>query len=115
MAISLWKASGIDQKMEADITSSQDFRGHFQESFWVPEHAAHLTVLTLKDHLWTSFVLLGIGLTPSIFVLFLEHLHHLYKKKTALKVTKSHIYDDPRRRQAIEIQVIIYRCNFKRK
>ena len=112
MAIHYWMASGINQKMEKEITTSQTVRGH---PFWIPKHVPNSTQLVL-DHLWTSLVFLGIGLTSSIVVFFLEQLHHLYKKRVASKTTgwfsTSHI-SDPRstsnkRQQEKEIKVIIY-------
>ena len=79
-AISSWLETGICQKMENEITTSQAFRGHFEESFWTRRNVHGNRPLTVY-HVLPSFMVLGFGLIPSIIIFILESLLCLNKKK----------------------------------
>ena len=79
MAIAWMVNTGIYQKMEKDVTTSQALRPHFEEAFWVPDSLRTSTVLSM-DHVLVLFLVLVASLVVSV-VIFLCEL--ALKKKTA--------------------------------
>ena len=80
MAISSWLETGIQQKMQNEITTSQAFHGHFEESFWTRRNVQENRPLTVH-HVLPSFMVLSFGLIPSIITFILELWLCLNKKK----------------------------------
>ena len=77
MAALSWMESGIHQKMENDITTAQAFRGFFKDAFWTRNETVRNDKPLEIQHVFPSFILLGVGLVPSIIAFFLELLFHL--------------------------------------
>ena len=93
MAISSWLETGIHQKMQKEITTSQAFRGHFEESFWTRRNVQGKKPLTIH-HVLPSFMVLGFGLIPSIIIFILESLLCLDIKKILVEpIPENHISD----------------------
>ena len=88
MAISSWVETGIQQKMEDEITTSAAFRGHFEESFWKNNHAIGNKPLTTR-HVLPCFVTLIFGLILSTIIFILEQLLCSNKKKTSVETNES--------------------------
>ena len=84
---------GICQKMQNEITTSQAFRGHFEESFWTRRNVHGNKPLTIY-HVLPSFMVLGFGLIPSIIIFILELWLCLNEKKILVEHTlENHISD----------------------
>ena len=83
VAISSWVETGIHQKMENEITSSLEHRGHFEESFWTRTNVQGNKPLTIQ-HALPSFMIYGFGIISSMVVFILE-LQPCLKMKTSLK------------------------------
>ena len=83
-AISSWLETGIRQKMENEIKTSPTWRGHFETSFWTRKEAYGNKPLTLI-HVLPSFMLLGLGLIPSIITFTLELLIHMNAGRANVK------------------------------
>ena len=81
MAFAWWVATGTFQQMEKEITTSKEFRGHF-EMFWKYTNEAKIAVLKF-DHILPSLILLACGLGPATVALCLELLHHSWNKGPA--------------------------------
>ena len=84
MAFAWWVASGTFQQMEKEISTSKEFRGHF-ENFWKWTHEARIDTLYF-DHVLPSLILLACGLGPATVAFFLELLHHSWKRPGEMKV-----------------------------
>ena len=79
--------------MENEITTSQAFRGHFEESFWTRRNVHGNKPLTIY-HVLPSFMVLGFGLIPSIIIFILESLLCLDIKKILVEpILENHISD----------------------
>ena len=84
VAIASWIEGGIHQKMEKDITTSKDLRGHFDDAFWVRPQLLSNESLTM-GHALPAFIILGLGLLPATIAIIVELLHHKYEKGTVSK------------------------------
>ena len=69
MTVAAWLESGIYLKMEKEITTSRHFRDLFE--FWTKGNEQENKPLTLQ-HVLTSFLVLGFGLTLSSTIFILE-------------------------------------------
>ena len=83
MAILLWVASGIRQKMTKDITTAKAYRQHFKEAFWTRNGTVAGNVPLTMRHVAPSFIFLGFGLMPVVVAFFLELLYRLYQRRVA--------------------------------
>ena len=80
MAISSWIETGIYQKMRRDITSSPDFRGYSEESFWTQKKIYGNKPINIY-HVLPAFMALGFGLISSMISFILEFLLGLKRKR----------------------------------
>ena len=80
MAISSWIETGIYQKMRRDITSSPDFRGYLEESFWKQKKIHGNKPINIY-HVLPAFMALGFGLISSMISFTLEFLLGLKRKR----------------------------------
>ena len=80
VAISSWIETGIYQKMRRDITSSPDFRGYLEESFWTQKKIHGNKPINIY-HVLPAFMALGFGLISSIISFILEFLLPLKRKR----------------------------------
>ena len=71
MAIAWMVNTGIYQKMEKDVTTSQALRPHFEEAFWVPDSFHTSTVLSM-NHVLVLFLVLVVLLVVSVVIFLCE-------------------------------------------
>ena len=76
-AIASWLECGILLKMERDVTTSKDFRAHFE--FWAPQHLLRNEETLTMDHAVPAFIILGLGLLSASIALVVEFIrrHHI--------------------------------------
>ena len=89
LAVLLWTASGIDQKMRHDVTTATAFRQYFKDAVWTMNNTIHDNDPLTMAHILPSIFLLGVGLVSSIIAFFVEGLYHLYEKRVANKTSAS--------------------------
>ena len=78
--------------MENEITTSQDFRGHFEEAFWTYRNVYGNKPLAIY-HVIPSFMVLGLGLIPSIIIFILELLTRVTKKRVSAEpIPENHAF-----------------------
>ena len=77
--------NGIYQKIERDLTTSTEFKGHF-DIIWIPEMLHSNKTLSI-DHALPALIALGLGLIPAALIFLLEII--FYKKMTKNKVVGS--------------------------
>ena len=88
MAIAWMVNTGIYQKMEKDVTTSQALRPHFEEAFWTPDSSRTSTVLSM-NHLLVPFLMLLVLLVVSVVIFLCE----LALKKKNANPCKAHLAD----------------------
>ena len=79
--------NGIYQKIERDLTTSTEFKGHF-DIIWTPEILTSNKPLNI-DHALPAFIALGLGLFPVTLIFLLEIIYYKCKKMTLNKVIGS--------------------------
>ena len=77
--------NGIYEKIERDITTSTEFKGHF-DIIWIPEMLNSNKPLNI-DLALPAFIALGLGLIPATLIFLLEII--FFKKMTLNKVIGS--------------------------
>ena len=85
-AVASWVECGILKKMERDITTSKDFRAHFE--FWAPQQLLRNEETLTMGHAVPAFIIFGFGLLCASVAFVVEFVHQHRREKIATKTRK---------------------------
>ena len=84
MAISWWVATGTRQKMENDI--QREYSVQDMHAFWNKDQLTDSELKPLNFYqVLPAFILLVVGLTPSLIMFLCEIFFHRYKKRFVVR------------------------------